>query len=164
MTFCEAKLDPTLLRPFLPRLVPLLMRNMVRARGGRSPKSAAGPQYAGVAGGRQCVLREHPAPMSTLACSAHAAARACRVRGAQVFEEHDEEVLEAEAEEGAASCERESEVRPGAHHKAKVHAPATEGGAGDDGEEEDDSDEDDEVRGRGRRRRGWGGRGRRRHG
>lgn len=27
--FCEAQLDPDLLRPFLPKLIPLLMKNMV---------------------------------------------------------------------------------------------------------------------------------------
>jgi hypothetical protein len=30
MGFCDAELDPELLRPFLPRLIPLLMKNMVR--------------------------------------------------------------------------------------------------------------------------------------
>jgi hypothetical protein len=27
--FCEAQLEPDLLRPFLPRLIPMLMKNMV---------------------------------------------------------------------------------------------------------------------------------------
>jgi transportin-1 len=27
--FCDAELDPELLRPFLPRLIPMLMKNMV---------------------------------------------------------------------------------------------------------------------------------------
>lgn len=29
MAFCEARLEPELLRPFLPRLIPVLMKNMV---------------------------------------------------------------------------------------------------------------------------------------
>ena len=28
-SFCDAELDPELLRPFLPRLIPVLMKNMV---------------------------------------------------------------------------------------------------------------------------------------
>lgn len=30
MAFCEAQIDPTILKPFLPQLVPILLKNLVR--------------------------------------------------------------------------------------------------------------------------------------
>jgi len=58
---------------------------------------------------------------------------------AQVFEEHDEDVQDAEAAEAPATREeRDSELRP-VHHKAKEH-----GAGGEKGEEEGEEDEDDD--------------------
>jgi len=87
MGFCEAQLDPKLLHPYLGRLIPMLMRNMV-------------------------------------------------------YEEHDEDVQDAEAAEAPATREdRDSELRP-MHHKQKEHGATPEEG------EEDEGDDDDEVESR----------------
>ncbi|KAF5838766.1 ARM repeat-containing protein, partial [Dunaliella salina] len=87
MGFCEAHLDPQLLLPYLGRLIPMLMKNMV-------------------------------------------------------YEEHDEDVQDAEAAEAPVTREeKDSELRP-MHHKQKEHGATPEEG------EEDEGDDDDEVESR----------------
>ncbi|MEW5299688.1 MAG: hypothetical protein WDW36_002678 [Sanguina aurantia] len=87
--FCEAQLDPDLLRPFLPKLIPLLMKNMV-------------------------------------------------------FEEHDEEVEEAEAAESSVREDKDQDIKP-FHQKQKEHngdAGGMDSASGEEGPRDDDNDSD----------------------
>ncbi len=164
LAFCEAQIPADVLRPFLPRLIPVLMKNMVGACGclrvpccrcwlmqcgavvrcgvvrtvlGCLVRLVARGPWADVCGAVSAVSCGVTVCCVPCACAAVPVVRHSRPLPLcllQVFSEDDEEVVEATAAEGAGE-DSAKDLKP-FHHSSAEHTAGEEGQG--EGEEEED--------------------------
>ena len=116
--FCESEIDKDVLRPFLPRVLPVLLKNMVRLC------VCVGWVHARVCVRRPaaaCSLPASPGPHNNMQHSSLPFPALPPATWHQAYEEFDEEVGEAEELEeralsgATAPAERDDEIKPYIH-------------------------------------------------